>query len=161
MRLACDAMCGGLARWLRALGADTFYREGVEDQDLVDLALAERRVVITSDSRMLERRVFTTREIESLALPRGLQLAEQVEFVTRKLMLKVHDARCMRCNGVLVRVAREEVGDSVPARSLLWAREFFRCGDCEHVFWDGTHWQRIAKVRARIARMSRLAGEPG
>ena len=27
-RLACDAMCGGLARWLRVLGHDTFYREG-------------------------------------------------------------------------------------------------------------------------------------
>ena len=28
LRLACDAMCGGLVRWLRAFGYDTFYREG-------------------------------------------------------------------------------------------------------------------------------------
>ena len=155
MRLACDAMCGGLARWLRALGCDTFYRTGVGDQDLVDLALAQNRVVVTADGKLLERRVFTTGRIRAVALPRGLRLLDQVEHVVRALGLTIGAARCTLCNGELVSVSRDQVADEVPARSLMWARQFFRCAGCGHVFWDGTHWKRISDVRARMADMTR------
>ena len=37
-RLACDAMLGGLARWLRAAGHDTFWQEGIDDGALIHLA---------------------------------------------------------------------------------------------------------------------------
>jgi uncharacterized protein len=144
-------MCGGLARWLRALGYDTFYREGIDDQDLVDLARAEGRIVITSDSRLLERRLFTSGELPSVALPRNLKLLDQLDYVARALRLHVAEARCTLCNGELRVVSREDVADQVPARSLLWARQFFLCTGCAHVFWDGTHWRRISAVRERIA----------
>ena len=151
MRIACDAMCGGLARWLRVLGHDTFYRDGVDDQELVDLALAEERVVITSDSRLLERRLFTSGQLPAIALPRGLVLDEQLDFVARALHLTVGEPRCTHCNGELAPAARDEVADVVPARSLIWAKRFFRCQDCAHVFWEGTHWRRISAVRRRVA----------
>jgi uncharacterized protein with PIN domain len=152
-RLACDAMCGGLARWLRALGHDTFYEDGIADQALVDLAVNEGRVIITSDSRLLERRLFTTGSLQAVHLPRGLKLLEQVAYVARALQLGVGEARCTRCNGELIPAARDEVADRVPARSLIWARRFYRCEACGHVFWDGTHWRRISAVRDRIAQM--------
>ena len=154
LRLACDAMCSGLARWLRAIGCDTFYHDGIADQELIDVALAQRRVVITSDGKLLERRLFTTGRLRAVALPRGLKRLDQVEYVARALHLTVRDARCTRCNGQLVPVSRDEVGDRVPARSLIWARKFFLCDDCRHVFWDGTHWQRISAVRNRIAEIT-------
>ena len=147
-------MCGGLARWLRAIGHDTFYREGIDDRELVEIALAQSRVVITSDGKLLQRRLFTTGRLRAVALPPGLKLLDQVEYVARAVRLTVGDARCTRCNGELVLVSRDEVADRVPARSLIWARKFFRCAGCEHVFWDGTHWRRIAEVRHRIANMN-------
>jgi hypothetical protein len=55
--------------------------------------------------------------------------------------------RCALCNGELATVSRDEVADVVPARSLIWATEFYRCSACGHVYWNGTHWSRI---RARI-----------
>ena len=46
---ACDAMLGYLARWLRAAGYDTFWREGIDDSELVRLAQQEDRFLLSSD----------------------------------------------------------------------------------------------------------------
>jgi len=149
-RFACDAMCGGLARWLRALGHDTFYREGIEDGELVEIARREQRVLISSDGKLFERKLLVSGEVRALRLPRGLKLLDQVDYVVRTLKLPIREARCTQCNGRLVPASREEVSADVPARSLVWACEFYRCDGCRQVFWDGTHWQRIQSVRRRF-----------
>lgn len=143
-------MCGGLARWLRALGHDTFYREGIDDAELVEVAGHEGRLLVSSDGKLFERRPIAGGEVRSLMLPRGMKLLDQVEYVVRELKLPVLQARCTQCNGRLIPVTREEVSAEVPARSLVWAREFFRCEGCRQVFWDGTHWRRIQAVRQRL-----------
>ncbi len=145
-RLACDAMCGGLARWLRVLGVDASYTPGIEDAALVEHALAERRIVVSSDAKMFERRLLTSGQVRGLQLPVGLKLYDQVRFAVRELRLTPGFPRCTLCNGELERVARADVADVVPARSLIWAEEFYRCRSCGHVYWQGTHWQRIRKV---------------
>jgi len=152
-RIACDAMCGGLARWLRALGHDAFYREGIDDAELVELARREERLVISSDGKLFERKLIASGQVAGLMLPRGLRLLDQVEYVMRRLRLPVLQARCTQCNGRLVPATREEVSADVPARSLVWAREFYRCSGCRQVFWDGTHWRRIQAVRRRFAQL--------
>lgn len=150
LRLACDAMCGGLARWLRAFGYDTFYQEGIGDRQLVELAMREERLLISSDDRLFERKVITSGQLAALALPRGLPLMKQVEYVARKLRLAPGEARCTLCNGQLRPVQREEVGHLVPARSLVWAKNFYQCTACGQAFWDGTHWQKIRRWRDRL-----------
>lgn len=140
-------MCGGLARWLRVLGIDASYTADIEDGVLVEQALAESRVVVSSDGKLFERRVFTAGELRGLHLPVGLRLREQVRFVVLHLHLPVGFPRCTLCNGELRFAERAEVGDEVPARSLVWAQEFYRCRECGHVYWEGTHWRRIRAVR--------------
>lgn len=147
-RVACDAMCGGLARWLRLLGVDATFTSGIADADLVAQAFADGRTVISGDRRLFERRVFTRNLLPGLLLPVGLRLDAQVEFVVRALGLTAATPRCTACNGKLEPVGRDEVSDVVPARSLIWATDFQRCQACGHVFWKGTHWRRIALVRA-------------
>jgi uncharacterized protein with PIN domain len=61
----------------------------------------------------------------------------------------------MTCGGALVPTAREQVAAEVPARSLVWARSFYRCGQCAKVFWEGSHWKRIEKVREATANLAR------
>lgn len=144
-------MCGGLARWLRALGYDTFYREGIDDRELVDLAREQDRVLISSDGKMFERRLIVCGEVRAVLLPRSLKLLDQVRYIVRTLHLPVLHPRCTKCNGQLLRVTREDVSADVPARSLIWAREFFRCDGCGQVFWDGTHWRRIERIRREFS----------
>jgi uncharacterized protein with PIN domain len=151
-RVACDAMCGGLARWLRLFGLDTTYTRDIKDAELVRHAVAESRTVISSDHKLFERRVFTTGALVGLQLPVGLRLREQVRFAADRLKLRPGFQRCTVCNGELDAVSRAEVGDVVPARSLIWAREFYRCERCGHVFWEGTHWRRIGPERALLKR---------
>jgi len=143
-------MCGGVARWLRILGVDTTFTPGIDDGDLVCHALAEGRVVVSSDRKLFERRVFATGQLRGLRMPAGLRLREQVRFVTQHLDLRRGFPRCPACNGTLRAVRRAEVADVVPARSLIWVREFFRCPGCGHVYWEGTHWRRIGPERARL-----------
>jgi uncharacterized protein with PIN domain len=150
LKVACDAMCGGVARWLRLLGVDTSYTPGIEDGDLVKHALAEGRIVLSSDGKLFERRLFTTGELRGLRLPVGLKLLDQLRFVVRALGVSAGFPRCTLCNGELEIVGRAEVGDVVPARSLVWATEFYRCRACGHVFWQGTHWRRIRAACDKI-----------
>lgn len=147
VRIACDAMCGGVARWLRMFGVDTTFTPGIDDGELIRQAREEDRLVISSDRRIFERTVFTSGQIQGLFLPVGLKLDEQVELVCERLRLRPGMPRCARCNGLLEKAARSEVGDVVPARSLVWAQEFYRCVDCAHVYWEGSHWRKIGKRR--------------
>jgi len=154
-RVACDAMCGGVARWLRALGVDTTYQPGIDNGQLVQHALEESRVVVSTDGRLFERRVFTTGRLRGVRLPVGLRLREQVEFAVRELGVRVGFPRCTLCNGELLPVGRDEVADVVPARSLIWVGEFYRCATCRHVFWEGSHWRRIRRVREHFRALER------
>jgi uncharacterized protein with PIN domain len=150
MRVACDAMCGGVARWLRVFGVDTTYTAGIDDGELVAHAQAEGRVLVSADGPLFERRPLASGEVRGVRLPVGLKLAEQVRFVVDALNVTPGEARCSLCNGELVAVTRGEVADVVPARSLIWVKAFFRCRDCAQVFWEGSHWRRIRAVRAAL-----------
>jgi uncharacterized protein with PIN domain len=155
IRFACDAMCGGLARWLRAIGYDATWSADIDDGELVQEADEQGRFLLSSDGGIFERRMITSGQVPALLLPRGLRLMEQLEYVVQQLKLPVRQPRCMTCSGPLVPTAREEVAAEVPARSLVWARNFYRCGSCAKVFWEGSHWRRISKVREATATLVR------
>src|SRR5438552_1862899 len=52
LRIACDAMLGGLARWLRAAGYDACWQSGIDDHDLIRLARDQGRTLLSSDTRI-------------------------------------------------------------------------------------------------------------
>jgi uncharacterized protein with PIN domain len=145
-------MCGGAARWLRVLGVDASFTPGIDDGDLVAHARAEGRVVISSDGPLFDRRVFTTGALAGVRLPVGLKLIDQVRFIVDALEISPGFSRCATCNGTLRPVSRAEVGDVVPARSLIWRKDFYCCRDCRQVFWEGSHWRRIHAVQRRLTR---------
>jgi hypothetical protein len=146
-------MCGGLARWLRAYGYDTTYTEGIGDRDLVEHALGQDRVLISSDGPMFERKLLRDGTVRAFRLPRGLKLLDQLREVVRAYRLVPREARCTACNGELEVVSRQAVADLIPAKSLLWATEFYRCLSCGKAYWNGSHWKRIEAVRRHMKRL--------
>ncbi len=159
IRFACDAMCGGLARWLRAVGYDATWSPDIDDGQLVQEADVQGRFLLSSDKGIFERRLITSGQVPALLIPRGLRRLQQLEYVVQQLQLRVRPPRCMACGGALLPAAREEVAAEVPARSLVWAGHFYRCGQCAKVFWEGSHWRRISKVREAAAGL--VADSPG
>lgn len=148
---ACDAMHGGLARWLRAAGYDACWTPGIDDWDLIRLARRENRVLTTSDTGIFRIGIVRDGDIPGVLVPHGLGKAEQLAFVLGKLDLPVRSPRCMACGGSLLQVTREQVRERVPPRSFAWCERFFECERCRQVFWDGTHWKRIRDTLNEVA----------
>lgn len=148
----CDDMFQGLARWLRAAGYDVVCSPGLPDGDLVRRAGREGRLLLTSDAKMLERKVIQSGEVRTLFVPRGLSNEEALAFVVRKLGLELHDSRCMSCGGTLDCVPKESVRTLVPDMAYDAYGEFFRCSACGKIYWHGTHWERICATLQRATR---------
>lgn len=142
-RFLCDAMLGGLARWLRAAGYEASFDVHIADGVLVRRAVEEGRVLLSSDGGIFERNVVRRGEVSSLFVPRATPPVEQLAFVLRSFELELLDPRCMTCGGYLREVAKNDVASVVPPRSLAAFDRFWVCDACGKPFWHGTHWTRI------------------
>ena len=152
VRFLCDAMLGGLAKWLRAAGYNAYYaREGtdVSDAALTRKALEESRVLLTSDGGFLERKPVRDGRVGFLKVP-TLPLEDQLRLVVEHFGLVRRESRCMECNGELEIVSREAVAGRVPPGVVRDHARFFLCQGCGRVFWYGSHWQRIGDRLERV-----------
>jgi uncharacterized protein with PIN domain len=144
-RFACDAMLGGLARWLRAAGYDASWHEGIPDPELVRLSHAEGRFVLSSDGDVFEFALVRDGILPALFVPRDLDVQGQLAHVLRELRLPLRQPRCMACGGELAELPKEEATGRVPPRSLAHHDRFWQCVRCGQAFWRGTHWGRITE----------------
>jgi uncharacterized protein with PIN domain len=151
-RFLCDALLGGLAKWLRAAGYDTYYaREGTDlsDGSLTRKALEEGRVLLTSDGGFLERKPVRDGSVEFLKVPH-LPLEEQLRFVAERFELSRRRSRFMQCNGELDVVPPSAVRGRVPSGVIRDHEKFFLYTGCGRVFWRGSHWDRIGGLLSRV-----------
>jgi uncharacterized protein with PIN domain len=157
-RFLCDAMLGGLSRWLRAAGYDASFEYGIDDGALVRRAAEQDRIVLSSDGGVFERNVIKSGTVRALFVPRAVAPVDQLFIVLRSLRLEPREPRCMACGGELSEVAKHEVRDSVPPRSFAAHDEFWRCAGCRKLYWHGTHWTHISSVLGRRAAVARPRG---
>lgn len=141
----CDSGLGGLARWLRGAGYDAFWRLESDDAAVIREAQQRYATLITTDSLMIERGVLRDRLVPNVFVPSTLTCEQQLEIVLRQLGLTPRESRCMQCGGQLRKVPRESVAERIPPKTARWLEEYFLCERCNHLFWRGTHWQRIQR----------------
>ena len=151
----CDAMLGGLARWLRAAGYDAEFDPHIDDGCLVRRAAEGGKTALSSDVGIFERTIVRTGGARALYVPRGLGKLGELRFVLRALKLPVRPPRCMTCGGALTEVDREAVRAEAPPRTFARVTQFWRCDRCGKLLWKGTHWTRIG-----AALESAVAPEP-
>ncbi len=142
----CDAMLGGLARWLRAAGYDARFQYGIDDAELVRQALQTGGVLLSCDSVLFQRNVIKSGQVRALLLPQQLSRTQQFRFVQKALRLPIRPARCMACGGELAEVPKHEVAGEAPPLAYRRCERFWRCRRCDKLFWRGTHWQRIGRL---------------
>ncbi len=151
-RFLCDPSLGGLARWLRAAGYEARTAPGVPGHRLPDEALRRGLVMLTSEAEVLDRRIVADGSLLVVWVPSALTMDEQLPLVAAELGLTLREPRCMACGGGLVPAAKEAVLPRIPPRTALWKDEYFVCAECDHLFWRGTHWERIeATLRRTVA----------
>ncbi len=54
--------------------------------------------------------------------------------------------RCLRCNGRLHDVAKEEVIDRLQPLTRRRYHQFSRCEDCGQIYWPGSHYARLVHL---------------
>lgn len=158
-RLLADAMLGALARWLRVLGVDTSYDPALDDPALVERTLAEERILLTRDRRLVERRALAGRHLLIDSEVVDEQLRQVIEVLGLTLAASDLFTRCLRCNTPLEPTDPEAARRHVPPFVARTQERFRRCPECDRNYWRGTHCRRM---RRRLARMGvALGGEGG
>lgn len=154
----CDAALGGLARWLRAAGYDAAYWPSIDDDDLLRKMLGSPAILLTTDRRLCQRGVIANGAIAALLVSIARRKREQFTDVVAQLDLPLRSPHCMACGGSLRPVTKETVRDRIPPKTYPWRDDYYVCQRCDRLFWQGTHWQRIAAGLALAAsrRSSRI-----
>lgn len=142
IKFIADVMVGKLARWLRVLGFDTLYSNRYEDDEIIRIAEAENRVILTRDTRLAARRS----RAQCLLIESG-SYKDQIGEVIRAFGLKDFDvfSRCLECNVPLQEANKEEVFEKVPPYVYLTQERFAACPSCSRVYWHGTHTGEMLK----------------
>jgi uncharacterized protein with PIN domain len=142
MKFIADVMVGKLARWLRVMGVDVAYSNAYEDDEVLRIAEAEDRVILTRDVPLAARSVAG----RSLLIDDD-HYKQQVRQVVRTFDLKDFKifSRCLECNTLLEEVSKEEVFEKVPPYVYLTQERFAMCATCGRVYWRGTHTNEMLK----------------
>jgi uncharacterized protein with PIN domain/sulfur carrier protein ThiS len=147
-RFIADAHLGGLARFLRLAGFDTLYDNNFHDAEIEAIAAREHRIVLTRDRDLLKRRTIT-HGCYVRALKAEQQLAEIIERLDLRRSARPFTL-CLQCNAPLHPVPKAGIEDLLPPSVRKNQQRFSTCAVCHGIFWEGSHWRRMAGVLANL-----------
>lgn len=145
-----DVHLGRLARYLRAMGFDTLYRNDYSDIDIVDISNQEKRIILTRDKGILMRNA-----VQRGYWIRNISVKNQAAEVVKKFDLYnlINPfKRCMECNGLIKPVSKESVLEHLEFKTKEYFDQFFRCTVCHKIYWKGSHYDKMNQFITRIIK---------
>jgi uncharacterized protein with PIN domain len=143
IRFVVDVNLGKLAQKLRLLGFDTLFRNDFEDDEIVQISLNEKRIILTRDRGILKQNAVT----HGYWL-RNDDPKKQLEEVVERLQLH-HSfrpfTRCSNCNSRLKEISKEQLNGRLSADTLSFYDEFWECAGCRKIYWQGSHFGHILR----------------
>ncbi len=139
-------MLARLSRWLRMLGADTIFDASIDGAAMLKVARAEGRVMLTRDKRL--------KTAPDVLFLDSNHFREQLRQILARYPFDVIEnalSRCSRCNTPLIEVDREVVRRRIPPFVYAANETFSECPQCAHIYWGGTHRERIFGEIRKIA----------
>ncbi|MCW8329456.1 Mut7-C ubiquitin/RNAse domain-containing protein [Photobacterium sp. SDRW27] len=136
-----DVNLGKLAVKLRLLGFDTLYRNDLDDREIVDISVSQRRIILTRDKGILKYRAVTHGY-----WVRNHDPKKQLSEVINRLQLEDSFqpfTRCSVCNDLLLPVDKVLVRGRVEEATFQCFSRFVECRGCQKVYWYGSHYERI------------------
>ncbi|MGC9779200.1 MAG: Mut7-C RNAse domain-containing protein [Candidatus Heimdallarchaeota archaeon] len=163
MKFIVDRMYNRIARWLRMLGYDTILNEDFVDQDYIQLAKKDNRILITRDEDLKRRAEKLGIRIVTLDAPtieeRLIKLHKEVglELAFSESTL----SRCSVCNSEIRKIEMDEILDKISELTQLHYNEFWICknAECDHIYWKGSHWTKMEETLNDCNEMIKLDNE--
>ena len=145
-----DTNLGRLARYLRLLGFDCLYRNNYDDGTVANLAATERRILLTRDRALLQRKILTHGYFVREVRPR-LQVKE---VLARFDLYRLVDPfrRCTRCNGELQAVDKQVIEHRLEPKTRKYFDSFRCCMTCGQIYWQGSHHARSLRLIEELTR---------
>jgi uncharacterized protein len=145
-----DVHLGTLARYLRMIGIDSYYKNNLTDDQIIEISLNERRGILTRDRGMLKRKVVTHGYYVRATDP-----VQQLNEVVNRFQLKGmidEFTRCMECNTPLIEIAKEEVFENIPEKVRKYQERFKKCNGCGKIYWRGSHYIKMEKIISQLKK---------
>ena len=140
-------MLGNIAKKLRLLGFDSEYSSNIKDDELILKAKNEDRILLSKDELLLKK--AEKQNISALYIKNNIELEQLVEILKNvnlsKVMVSGNTSRCTECNEKLEPIKKEMVIDRIPKGVLEKINDFWKCTDCNKIYWEGTHIERLQK----------------
>ncbi|HMV13575.1 MAG TPA: Mut7-C RNAse domain-containing protein [Nitrosomonas sp.] len=137
VRFIVDVNLGKLAKLLRLLGFDSLYCNHFQDSVIVATAIAEQRIILTRD-----RRLLFAKKIEHGYWIRAVEAKKQTHEVLNHFEL--HTAiqpfsRCLTCNGLLAVMPKASIIEQLEPKTKQYYDTFYQCTLCQKIYWEGSH----------------------
>jgi len=140
-RFVVDQMLGRLAPRLRLLGYDTLTVHDLPDSEVMRLAAADGRILLTRDAALSRTQSVPVLHVAART-PRE-QLAEVLAALALSPDPSRLFSRCTLCNAPVEPVGEAAIHDLLPAGVRGRGLAFFRCPACAQLYWRGSHVERI------------------
>ena len=153
LRFVADGHLGKLARNLRLLGLDTVYERDADDLRLLEIMVAQDRVLLTRDRPLLMHSIvrhgYCPAPMNQKNKPARCWAA--LDWAWRRgvgplFALPALQWTCWK------RWTRSEVLAPLAAEplTLRYYDDFRRCPGCRRIYWPGTHTQKLAALVTRL-----------
>jgi len=155
LKFVADQNVGRLAKLLRIMGFNTLFFAGEDDANIIALALAESRIILTRDTQIMKRRLVTSGRLKAILIESD-EPEQQVHQLINTLNLDRQSkpfTLCLECNQPLLEKSKNEVTERVPPYVFKTQSQFMECPNCQRIYWRGTHWQAMTKRLKKFARI--------
>lgn len=136
-----DVHLGKLCKYLRMLGFDVYYRNDLDDDEIVKISITENRIILTRDIGILKNGL-----VSHGYWVRSQDSKKQLWEVIRRFDLNNELRpfyRCIVCNGLIIEVAKKDIEHLLRENTRAFFNHFFQCQSCGKIYWEGSHFETM------------------
>ena len=143
-----DAMLGNIAKKLRFFGYDTHYFSNIEDEKILGMLKNDNRILITKDEQLSRKAL--KQNIQAILLSNNKEIEQLIQIKNQLGMdnfsIDPNNARCTLCNSNLIEINASQIKNQVPCKVLTSTKNFWKCDNCNKIYWEGTHIIKLGKL---------------